>query len=32
MVEEVGGGEVELMCSRAVYVEKPLLVASVLAN
>jgi hypothetical protein len=32
MVEEVGGGELELMCSRAACMEKPSLVASVLAD
>jgi hypothetical protein len=30
--EEVGGGELELMCSRATCAEKPLPAASVLAN
>jgi hypothetical protein len=32
MAEEVGGGELELICSRAACAEKPLPVASVLAN
>jgi hypothetical protein len=30
--EEAGGGELELMCSRAAYAEKPSPVASILAD